>query len=371
MSVPDGLNKVKLGYGLFDITSIQQDAGGNIVIVAADDQPALGDYFYAINNLNGVSSFSLVTLLIGATSFRIADTSGSGTIGGGQFSKSKEIDVSHSDNTNIQLIGKKKTRLDQVILENLIGYKTILEITTEELDDDEKIFMYQFAKSDTQRAEVFSVVYSDVLLQDKGLTADLIQNYIRAVGVSMILVERDLTLGVTGYSPGETSSSGYYSLSPLGTRLKLTMNWGAGEIIRNFTVNLANIYSIMVERKDWDFLDEGSGRSTFGFRPMCQIDFGTFGYNDTPTTLEADISWVKNFCLAPSKRIEVIGGFIADVVNDFDEIRVGYVDGFIFSKTLSLAFIGRSIQDNQIDSTGIFTLDDDAFGLLDGDSQLG
>jgi len=151
----------------------------------------------------------------------------------------------------------------------------------------------------------------------------------------------------------------------------MTMNWGSGDIIRNFTVNLANIYSVKIEKKDFTHLDESLGRTTFGFRPMCQIDFGTFGYSPTPESIEEDLAWIKNFVLAPSKRIEVYEVFQAEVANDFNEIRVGYSEGFIFAKTLSLSFVGKSLQQNQSRAQGVFTLDDDTLGILDGDDPLG
>lgn len=373
MSLPDGLNKVKLGYGAFPLASIQQDAGGNIVrLDSTTYMPIQGDYFYSTDNTNGTSSFVRVTSIETTKTFRINITSGSGTVHGGYFSKVKEINVYHSDNENIIIAGKKKTRIDKTILENIIGYKPVLNIVTEPLSLAEKKFMYQFAQSDVQRAEVFSNLYSDVILQDSELTMDLIENYILAVGVTIELHGRNYTTSnSTDYDLGSTDSSGYKVTAPLGTRLKLTMNWGGGDISRNFCCNLANIYSIAIERQEWEHLDESAGRTTMGFRPMVQIDFGTFGYSATAQDICDDIAWLKNFVLAPSKYIDVYEVFQANITNDFDEIRVDYVDGFVFAKTLSLSFVGKSLQQNQVDGTGVFTLDDDTLGILDSDSQLG
>jgi len=112
------------------------------------------------------------------------------------------------------------------------------------------------------------------------------------------------------------------------------MNWGDGDISRNFTVNLADPYSVQLERKDFEFLDDSLGRVNFGLRQMFRIDFGTFGFSDTPTTINADLAWIKTFCLAPSKSIEVYNVYQAQIVNDFDEINVGYIDGFVFALIL-------------------------------------
>jgi hypothetical protein len=149
------------------------------------------------------------------------------------------------------------------------------------------------------------------------------------------------------------------------------MNWGAGNISRNFTVNLADCYSVSVDRKEFDFLDEEMGRVNNGMRTMFNIDFGTFGYNDTAETLEDDLDWVKTFVLAPSKTIEVYNIYKAEVVNAFDTLTVGYVGGFVMAKTLSLQFIGRSLQENQIPESNTFTLDSDTLGILDSNTPLG
>jgi len=369
MSVADGLNKVKLFYGEIAILSIQQLGGAADVevVVDPDDMPEDGDYVYITDNTNAPDGYYLVTGLVDDSTFTIDYQGGTGTVTGGELSLGKEFTVYHSDNENIKIVRKPKKRLDKVILENIIGYQTVLNIDFEPWTESERLFMYQFAKNDMQRAEIFSTLYTDVLLENPELITEMIEGIYFATNVSIQLVERSVTLASVGaYTPGTTSSNGYYSSSPDGTRIKLTMNWGAGDISRNFTVNLADPYSAQLERKDFQFLDDSLGRSNFGFRQMFRIDFGTFGFSDTPTTINADLAWIKTFILAPSKSIDVSNVYQAQVVNDFEELNVGYLAGFVFAKTLELNFISRSLQENPTPSTGIFTLDDNTYGLLDG-----
>lgn len=368
MSAPNGLNTVKLGYGKFSVTSVQQSGSGNLVTVSASNMPAVNDYVLITGNTNAPSSFVKVTATPSGTTFRINYTSGSGTVSGGYLWLGKSLNVLHSDDENIQIVSVQKTRLDKVILENIKGYRTVLNIRTEAVTDTERLFLYQFAKSDAQAAEVFGILYSDVLLMDSEVVTDLIEGYILATPVSMTLVDRQVTSAASGYSPGSTSSAGYLASAPLGCRVKLTMNWGAGDVSRLFTVNIANIYPVRLERKDWTHIDEAMGRVNFGMRPMVNLDFGNFGYGGTTSDIEADLAWIKNFCLAPSKRIEVFQVFVADVVNNFDSVNVGYLDGFIFAKSLQLSFIGRSLVDLQTNATGTFTLDDNTYGTLDNNN---
>lgn len=378
MSLPDGLNIIRLLYGKFVIEDVVQDAGGNIITVwqlpSGSAFPlAVGDYIYCDDNTNLESAGAPVEVIAVGTydpySLSITVTvdmsDGAGTVSGGTLYIGKQLNVLHVDNENIEILAGEKERNDKVILENIKGYRTLVDVQTEALTDAERLFLYQFAKSDYQMCEVFGSVYTDVLLQESELVADLIENYIQATSISFTLAERNLTAPASAYSAGTTSSAGYFASSPLGTRVKLTMNWGAGAISRNFTVNLANIYDIKLERKDWEHVDDSLGRVNFGFRVMASLDFGTFGYQTTVDELQADLAWLKNFILAPSKHIEVYEVFQSDVVNDFDTFEVGYLGGFIFAKTLSLSFKGKSLQQLQSNATGVFTLDDNDLGILD------
>lgn len=372
MSVSDGLEKVKLGYGEFAIVNIAQDAGGNIVTVAAADMPIAGDYFYSVGNGNGASAFTEVLEVLSSTTFRIDLTSGAGVLEDGTFSLCKEFDTYHSDNENMMIVGKPKTTISKSIIENIIGKRTILDIDLQPLTEAERLFMYQFVKSDQQRAEVFGIIYSDVVLMEQDALLELIEGLFFATGLKFSLVDRSVTARSVGsYTAGTTNSSGYKSSSADGTRVKLTMNWGAGDISRNFTVNLADCYSVSVDRLEFEFLDEQYGRVNNGFRTMFNIDFGTFGYNDTAETLQADLDWIKTFVLAPSKTIEVYNIYKAEVVNAFDTLTVGYIGGFVMAKTLALQFIGRSLQQNQIPESNTFTLDSDTLGILDSNTPLG
>lgn len=368
MSLPDGLNKVKLGYGKFAVTSIQQSGSGNLVTVSADYMPSVNDYVIFEGNSNGPGVFVKVTSTPSGTTFRINSTIGAGTVSGGNLWLGKELSVLHSDDENIQIVGREVVRLDKIILENLKGYRTVLSVRTEALSNTERLFMYQFAKADYQSAEIFGTLYADVLLVDADVVMDLIDNYILATPLSFTMVERNLTVPSAAYAVGSTDSQGYSALSSLGTRVKLTMNWGSGDISRNFTVNMANIYNVKLERKDFTHIDESLGRVNFGFRPMCQLDFGTFGFQTDMTSLQDDLAWVKNFCLAPSKHIEVYEVFQADVVNNFSDVTVGYIGGYVFARTLSLSFKGKSIQSVQSNASGVFTLDDNTLGLLDSNN---
>jgi len=368
MSVADGLNKVKLFYGEIAVSSIQQLGGAADVevVVSSEYLPAAGDYVYITGNTNAPDGYYLVTGLVDDATFTIDYQGGTGTVTGGELSLGKELDVFHSDNENILIEGKEKIRLDKVILENIIGYKTILEMDFEPFTEAERLFMYQFIKDDMQRAEVFSTFYSDVVIQDEEAMLELIDGFILATGLRIELVERNVTARSVGaYTAGTTNSSGYYASSDDGMRIKLTMNWGGGDISRNFTVNLAHPYSARVERKSFLHLDESAGRSNFGFRVLMQIDFGTFGFSASPTTINEDLAWIKTFVLAPAKSIDVYGIYKADVVNDFKEVRVGYLGGLVMSKMLSLNFIGKSLQQKQVNASGTFTLDDNTLGLLD------
>lgn len=370
MSTPTSENIAYLGYGKISVVSVTQTGTELEVVVPAESLPADGSLVYISGNANIDDGFYTVSGIVDDSTFTIDNTDGSGTVAGGYMWFALQVSTYSGDDEDIQIIGKRKVRIDKVIRENILGYKTVISIQTEPLTDAQKTFLYSFVISDYQMCSIFNVDYTDVILQDRQIALDLIDGYFQAVGVPLTMIDRNVRFANPSAYTVDSDSVGYYSGSPNGCRVKLTMNWTGTEVSRNFTVNLAQPYKVSIEAEEWDNVDDSQGKETHGFRPSCFIEFGTFGFN-TEAGLQDDILWLKNFCLAPSKRITVYGIYEMQVSNDFDSLNFSYIGGYLFNRTISLNFIGTSIQQSQVSNSNIFTLDDDTLGLLDSDARLG
>ena len=363
MSIIDPLNKVQLYYGYNLITSITQNALGNTVNIHSHGL-IVGDYVYITGNTNG-NGRQLVTEIVSVDEVRIDYTSGAGTVTGGILAKGKELDTFFADDESFEIISKKKQTLAQwTTLENILGYRTIIDVRTAELTTVERQFLYQFAISDYQYCYINSTFYT-VYLMSPSIVARLISGYFSAVSVDLEMVSKTLTIFTTPTFSGNTDSVGYKANNPNGTNITLGMNYGSGTINRNFTVAIAQPYDVEIQRRDWTYLDDNLGRVTLGFKGSVFIDFGTFGYGQTEAQLDDDRQFLKEFILAPSKTITVKNNYIINVVNDFSDVRYSYLSNFIYAKTIQLSFKGKSIQTLQATDGSTFVLDDNTLGLLD------
>ena len=364
MSIITDTNKIQLFYGASLSTSITYNVAGNLVDMT-NHGVIVGDFVYITSNTNG-NGISEVTEIISDDEFRIDRTDGAGTVAGGLVARGKELDVYFADDESFEIISKRKTALAQwTTIENILGYRTIISVRTDTLTTAEREFLYQFAINNTVQYCLVNSTFYTVLLTNQAIVSRLIQGFFGAVSVDLEMVAKVLTRLLTPSFSGSSDSVGYKSANPLGTNITLTMNWGSLDISRNFTVALAQPYDVEVQKLDWAYIDDNLGRLTLGFKGSVFIDFGTFGYGQTEAELDDDRQFVKEFVLAPSKRITVKNNYIINVVNDFDEVRYSYLNNFIFAKTIQLSFRGKSIQTRQVNDGNSFVLDDNTFGILD------
>jgi len=374
MSIIDNSNKIKLLFGEFTITSVVQDGGGNKILVSGleyEDSLGVssGDYVYSASNsnLNGVVKVTAVGAWSSVDKNQLVTVNyagGSGTVTGGVLSIGKKISVLFADDESFEIIAKPKQRLAQwSAIENIAGYRKIISIKTEALSDSQRKFLYRLSISETQYCVVNSVFYS-VYLSNDNLSAELIHGYFSAISFSIEFKTKTYTRALSTSFSGDTNSYGYYAGSPTGTRVNLSFSYGGSNVSRNFVVNLVNVYGLDIQKKSWEYIDWSEGRKTFGIKSTVIIDFGTFGFSQTESQMQDDRDFIKDFVLAPSKRITAYGLYVVDVVNDFTDVKYSYLEDFIYGKTIVLSFKGKSIQTNLVEDNSSFVLDDNSLGIL-------
>jgi hypothetical protein len=276
-----------------------------------------------------------------------------------------------ADDESYEIVRLVKERIDKAILETIVGYRNIYNIRIQSVTAAQRLFLYQFIQSDDQKVTINGSAH-DVNLRDGQLMLDLLNGYIGNVTLTMEFEDRVLTTppdptreqGVT------TSSAGYANTSTgTGTVVTLYYNYGKdGKDVtgRTFRVNRVDSYKADIVDKRFSYVDWNNGYVRLGYRLNFFVDFGNFGLGQTQDQLQEDRVWLKEFVLAPMKRIEVFGQYVGDVVNDFDEVRYSYIGNSIYGKTTALNFKQKSKSTNApVTPESQFILDDADYGVLD------
>lgn len=272
-----------------------------------------------------------------------------------------------ADDESFEIVSLPKKRLDWTLLENIIGYRNIYTIRVQQITSAQRNFLYNFIQSSLQQVTINGTQHT-VKLRDSELMLSLLDGYIGNVGLTMEFEDDVITVPSSSYSATPfTYSAGYSSTaSGSGTIVTLTMNYGSGDIKRVFRVDTVYAYRADILDKRWEYIDRNRGVKRLGYRLNFDIDFGGFGLGQTQAQLQDDRTWLKEFVLAPTKRIEVFDQYVGDVVNDFDEVRYGYLGGLIYHKTVRLNFKQQRLQTNlPVSPSGVFILDSTTQGTLD------
>lgn len=277
------------------------------------------------------------------------------------------LDALFADDESFEIVSLPKKRLDWTLLENIIGYRRIYTIRVQQITASNRNYLYYFIQSETQTVTINGSSHN-VKLRDSELMLDLLDGYIGNVGLTMEFEDETITVPTQTFTAGITTSSAGYSstASGSGTIVTLVMNYGSGDTKRIFRVNTVTALKADILDRRWEYIDKNRGVKKLGYRLNFFIDFGGFGLGQTQAQLQDDRDWIKEFVLAPSKRIEVFDQYLGDVVNDFDEVRYGYIGGSIYHKTVQLNFKQQGLQTNlPVNPSGAFILDSSTLGTLD------
>jgi hypothetical protein len=263
---------------------------------------------------------------------------------------------------NFDIISLPKQRIDWMLIENIIGYRNVYNVRFNLVTTAQKNFLYNFIQSGSQQVTINGSIHN-VKLRDSELALELIDGYIGNIGLELEFEDDEITEPHSVYRlwEGYTSSSAGYdgSNNLTGTIAILSYAYSATELShktkRRFRIN--SVYSCRSDILDkrWEYLDKNNGVRKLGYRRNVEIDFGCFGLGHTPNTIQDDMDFIKDFILAPSKQIEVLGEYVTDVVNDFSEVRYSYLNNNIYGKTLRLNFKQKQLQTNlPLESAGRF-----------------
>lgn len=182
------------------------------------------------------------------------------------------------------------------------------------------------------------------------LSVELFSGYIEAPSLTLEF-EDDLLTTIPTTRPSyrlasETDSETQVSSTKKGVSINLKYNYGDGEVSRNFNVDLADSYSIQNEQEEFEYIDNNRERKLLGYYQLFNLDFGVMG-RQSMILQQDDIEWVREFCLAPTKKIYISGLPDSEsVICDFDEINYELVSSTIYNKALQLNFTAKNLQTN-------------------------
>jgi len=260
-------------------------------------------------------------------------------------STSETFNALFADDEDYEIIRLLKDRIDRTILETIIGYRNIYRIRIQGITSAQRLFLYQFVQSSSQSVTINGSSHN-VNLRDTQLHLSYLSGYVGNVELTMEFEDATLTRVTTPsrYQGTTTSSVGYTSTATgVGTVVTLFYDYGSGNTGRTFRVNSVIGIGADIVDKRWEYIDHNNGYKRLGYRLNFEIDFGGFGLGQTQAQLLDDRTWLKEFVLAPSKRVEVYGQYFADVANDFDEVRYGHIGNNIYNKTIQLGFKSKMI----------------------------
>jgi hypothetical protein len=278
-----------------------------------------------------------------------------------------------TEDENFEIVSTPKKRLDWTLIENIWGYRKIYAIRVQQITEADRDFLFGFIQSVTQYITINGVSTIEVYLRDKELLLDLLNGYSGNLVLNMEFEDRALTvIAEPARTSGVTTSSVGYKSATEGVTVTLGYNYGKdGKDITKRVFRVKSVSSNKADIEDirWEYIDKNNGYKRLGFRLNFEIDFGTFGISQSQTELFDDRTWIKEFILAPSKRIEVFGQYIADVVNDFDVVEWSYNGGNIFSRTIKLNFKQRFLGTGQpLKPEEQFILDSPTSGILNSNT---
>lgn len=283
-------------------------------------------------------------------------------------STSMTFDALFADDENYEIISLPKKRIDWMLLENIIGYRTIFNVRLHMVSQAQRAFLYNFIQSSDQYVTINGVETS-VFLRDDTLALDMVDGYIGNISLELEFEAKSITrITSATQAVGTTSASAGYksTASGVGTVVTLAMNYGDGDVKRVFRVNSVLSYKADILDKRWTYIDKNNGVRRLGYRLNFEIDFGVFGFGQTQVQLQEDRDWIKEFVLAPSKRIEVFDQYLGDVINDFDNVQYDLIGGIIYNKSLKLSFKQQGLQTNlPVAPSSVFILDSETQGTLD------
>ena len=267
------------------------------------------------------------------------------TLGYGSGPTTRDFSISRAEDDSFVVVCLKKQKLYLLTdRETFIGWKRKISITFKPLSSSDITFLKAFCvdASNLMTITMNGNTYN-VQLENKSFSIALIQNYYLAQKISWIFTETSLNRTLTRtYSVGTTVS--YDDINPaafsshqLGTSCQLKYNYGDGNVIRQFHVNLVNDLDYELQRKDFQYIDYDTNVVNLGKKNLINIDFGTFS-RETEAQKQDDRDWIKEFILAPTKSISVPGGSFISVANGFTEVNYSLVSGIIYGKALSLSF---------------------------------
>lgn len=293
--------------------------------------------------------------------------SNSVTLGYGSTPTTQTFTALFADDESFEIVSLPKMRLDWNLLENIIGYRKLYLVRIQQITAIQRNYLYNFIQSSTQTVTINGVEHS-VKLRGQELMLDLIGGYIGNVGLTMEFEDDTITVPSQTFTAGITTlSAGYASTATgSGTVVTLVCNYGSGDTKRVFRVNTVHAFKADILDKRWEYIDKNRGVKRLGYRLNFFIDFGNFGLGQTQSQLQDDRNWLREFVLAPTKRVEVFDQYVGDVVNDFDEVRYSYLNNSIYGKTVQLGFKQQGLQTNlPVSPSGIFILDSETQGTLD------
>jgi len=278
-----------------------------------------------------------------------------------------------AEDENYEIVSIPQQLIDWSLVENIVGHRNIYTVRIQSITSAQRLFLYAFIQSSDQYVTINGNLYT-VYLRDPALMLDLLDGYIGNVVLTMEFEDRTITRPSTpSRTQGITTSSVGYSSTASGSGTIVTMiyNYGSGDTKRIFRVDTVQCFKADILDKRWQYVDRNNGYKRLGYRLNFDIDFGGWGLGQSQTQLLDDRAWLKEFVLAPTKRIEVFDQYLGDVVNDFGDVRWGYKHNIIYNKTIRLNFKAQSLATNMpLSPSGQFILDSSTQGILDGGSGL-
>lgn len=183
---------------------------------------------------------------------------------------------------------------------------------------------------------------------DEDMAIELFGGFVEAPSLILEFEDASLTSVSTTRPPhravSNTNSANYIETSKKGVTTNLIYNYGDGEVARNFSLNLADSYSLKNQREDFEYIDRNRDRKNLGFYQLFNLEFGAFG-TQAQITKQDDIEWLKEYCLAPTKKISIYGLLDSDsVICDFDEVTYEQVGSVTYGKSTGLRFLTKDMQ---------------------------
>ena len=261
--------------------------------------------------------------------------------GSGPTTRSFAVKSAYDDDIDIISQTSPVTALYQLsTIEKILSWRGVYRVSSYDLSTSDLSFLAAFVLDDKKQVTINGNNHS-VNMRNSEVIDKLLRNDIRRVAADFEFEDAATTPVSTAFTPGTTNSSNFVA-NANGLAVQLTMNYGAGNIIRNFNVRSANSYPQRLAIKQIEFADKNTQTVTLGKKTTYNIDFGAMSWQ-SESDRETDWQWIRDFCCCLTKSISVYGQNSDSVVNDFSTVKFSYLQDSIYGKTLALKFVAQHI----------------------------